>query len=307
MIRNLFLHPVNLRLFDGDYSGSSGEGTAPGVAAPDSGEDQKVIYGRVEEPDEAETEPKSPAAGEETSESEDDLRKQFKELTRGKFKDIYSNEVQNIINRRYREVKGLEAENKLLSQLADRVGMKYGIQGDSEALLRAVLGDDYYIEDKADDAGLSNDQFRARLEAEAARRQAEEELAALKEQQRKQALLDEQTRAAMDLQSQFKDFSLQDEANNPDFVKYVNAGVPMEILYKGMHFDELMSSATSFSAREAQRATVENIRAKGNRPTENGASSQSAAVTIKSDPSQLTLKDVNEIARRAARGERISF
>ena len=48
------------------------------------------------------------------------------------------------------------------------------------------------------------------------------------------------------------------------------------------------------------------IIAQGQRPTENGISSQSATV-VKSDVSQLTKADRDEIRRRVARGEKISF
>jgi hypothetical protein len=51
---------------------------------------------------------------------------------------------------------------------------------------------------------------------------------------------------------------------------------------------------------------TQNIRAKGARPAENGTS-QRAAATIKSDPSKLTLDDFEEISRRLARGEKITF
>lgn len=69
-----------------------------------------------------------------------------------------------------------------------------------------------------------------------------------------------------------------------------------------MHFDEIMSAERNVT----EQAVIQNIRAKGTRPTENGISSQSA-FTIKDDVSKLTKADRAAIAKRVARGEIIEF
>ena len=60
------------------------------------------------------------------------------------------------------------------------------------------------------------------------------------------------------------------------------------------------------AARAAEKQVVDTIRAKGARPAENGTAAQSA-FTVKDDVSKLTREDRAEIARRAARGDSISF
>ena len=55
-----------------------------------------------------------------------------------------------------------------------------------------------------------------------------------------------------------------------------------------------------------KKNTVAKIKNKSSRPAENGTSSSSSAI-VKSDVSNLTKADRAEIARRAAKGEIISF
>ena len=59
-------------------------------------------------------------------------------------------------------------------------------------------------------------------------------------------------------------------------------------------------------AAQAQKQVVDNIRSRGSRPAENGTVSRSG-FTYKSDVSKLSKEDRAEIARRAARGETITF
>ena len=61
-----------------------------------------------------------------------------------------------------------------------------------------------------------------------------------------------------------------------------------------------------YTAKQVEGKLANKIRAGQNRPAEGAMRSQNAVVT-KSDVSQLTKADRQEIARRVARGERIVF
>ena len=67
-----------------------------------------------------------------------------------------------------------------------------------------------------------------------------------------------------------------------------------------------MNGAAQTAAINAEKNTVAKIKNKSSRPAENGTSSSSSAI-VKSDVSNLTKADRAEIARRAAKGEIISF
>ena len=59
-----------------------------------------------------------------------------------------------------------------------------------------------------------------------------------------------------------------------------------------------------YTAQETERKIANKIQAQGQRPTENGAK---APINVKSDVSQLSDADMDEIIKRARRGEKIRF
>ena len=93
---------------------------------------------------------------------------------------------------------------------------------------------------------------------------------------------------------------------NPEFVKLLRAGIDIRPAYEVLHQNEILPAAMQFATQEAERKITNKVMANGARPTENGNNSQSAAV-VKSDVSQLSKADRQEIARRVARGEKIRF
>ena len=70
--------------------------------------------------------------------------------------------------------------------------------------------------------------------------------------------------------------------------------------------NEIIPAAMQFSAKTVESNLVKKIASGASRPAENGMNSGSAAV-VKSDVSQLTKADRQEIIRRVARGEKIRF
>ena len=61
-----------------------------------------------------------------------------------------------------------------------------------------------------------------------------------------------------------------------------------------------------YTAQKVQEKTVNSIRSKARRPTENGLNA-SSGVTVKKDVKSLTREDRKEIARRVKMGEDIRF
>jgi hypothetical protein len=96
------------------------------------------------------------------------------------------------------------------------------------------------------------------------------------------------------------------ESMNPDFVAILKNGSSVEAAYRAVHFDEMMGGAMFKTAQAVTEKMANNLQAKASRPVENGISSRATA-TVKTDVNSLTRKDREEIERRVARGERISF
>ena len=111
---------------------------------------------------------------------------------------------------------------------------------------------------------------------------------------------------AEQLKAVYPSFDLTREAQNRDFLSMLRSGVPVRQAYEVIHMDEIKAAAAAMQAKATEKAVTENIKAKGTRPQENGTGA-SSGFTVKDDVSRLTAKDRAEIARRAARGEVITF
>ena len=111
---------------------------------------------------------------------------------------------------------------------------------------------------------------------------------------------------AAQVMARYPGFDLGREARNRDFLSMLRAGVPMRRAFEVVHMDEIKAAAAAVQAQATEKAVTANIKAKGARPPENGAGA-SSGFTVKDDVSRLTPKDRAEMARRAARGEVITF
>lgn len=242
-----------------------------------------------------------------TSDTLEARRKAFRELVSGQYKDVYTEETQRIIDRRFRQTKQLQEQIEAQQPIIDMLLQRHRItDGDMDKLTRALEDDDAFWAEAADEAGMSVEQYKQfrRLERENARlMQAERER---RGQEQAEAQMQRWYEQARQVRERFPEFDLRAEVKNERFLSLLRSGVPMEHAYKVMHMDEIVTDAMRTSAADAAKRVVASVRAKGVRPAENGTAAQSA-FTVKDDVSKLSRQDRAEIARRVARGERISF
>lgn len=100
----------------------------------------------------------------------------------------------------------------------------------------------------------------------------------------------------------YPQFDMEEESSHPLFLAMLEAGAPVKLAYEAMHLDQIMAQAL----RAAEKRLADHIRSGGARPQENGASAQTAVASQK-DVGRLTAAERAEFARRAARGETITF
>lgn len=320
------IRPVLLTLFDGGAAAGEGGAAAAGqgetsASAPGStrrgkaGEYDNVRFGKQPEPEGGEGEGAGSDAGgerqkvgvETTSNTLEDKRKAFRDLINGEYKDIYTQETQRMIDRRFKQTKGLEKQLGDYQPVIDMLMQRYKIEDNDVAKLsQALENDNAYWTEAAEEAGMSVDVYKKvqkiRRENEMLRR-AEQNRAGEAAVQRQ---LQQWTEQAEAMKALYPNFDFGQETANPAFVNMLKAGIPVEHAYKVLHMDEIVSGAVQTAAKQTEKQVVDNIRAKGARPAENGTSSQSA-FTVKDDVSKLSKKDRAEIARRVAMGEKISF
>lgn len=322
----------NLQIFsDGGGAAADGGAAAEGVGVAEGAEQQQaenksgssrrnsgnkkgdlsnVVYGKQAEAtgtttDGSAAESKTDVTT--TSNTLEDRRKAFEDLIGGEYKEEFTARTQEIINRRFKETKALEAQLNASKPVLDMLLQKYKISdGDLGKLSKAIEADDTYWEEAAEEAGLTVEQYKAVQKLERENQELRRARQQEQGQQRMNAQLNDWYKQADAVKAVYPDFNFQAECQNRDFLGLLKAGIPVQKAYETIHLDELVSGAAKVAAQQAERQVVANIKNKASRPAENGTSSRSSA-TIKSSVSSLTRADREEIARRAARGEKIQF
>lgn len=316
MTETVILLPMMLSMFDGgaaaaaEGSGAQGEtSAAPGnTRRGKSGE--TIVYGKQAAQPEAES---APAAGEiaevqTTSNTLEDRKKAYFDFVNNdEFKDIHTQETQRMINRRFKETKTLEDSLNAQKPIIDMLQQRYKVsEGDMAALQAAIEKDTSYWESAAEEAGLTVEQYQQmrKIERENA------ELKAYRQRQeagqQAQAQLAKWMQEGESLKTLYKGFDLQTEVQNPRFLSLLKSGVPVQTAYEVMHMDDIKAGIQRMTASATEKQVTDNIRSKGQRPQENGTSSQSA-FTVKDDVRKLSKADRANIAKQAARGVHIEF
>lgn len=319
---------VDLQLFnDGGATGGAEGSVADAQNAPKveakpsgsnrrskSGEFENVVFGKQEGTTAADstsldTEGKPTGAGNTdvttTSDTLEERRKAYNDLINGEYKDIDQERFQQVFDRRFKQVKGMEADLAAQKPILDKLMARYGVQDVAE-LDKALTEDTDYWESVAEEHGMTVEQYHAMQKLE----RENEELRAIRQrqigQQQFQQQIDSWYREADRVKELYPSFDFKTEAQNPEFISLLRNGNSVEHAYKVLHFDELTQNAARVAAQTADAQAQARIKQKASRPSENGTSSQSAAI-VRNDVSTLTRKERAEIARRVQRGEKIVF
>lgn len=308
------LLPTFLQLFAGEGGGAgdgggvagSLGGSVSGQADDTGGEQPAVLYGRQDGSAEGLD------AGDENThpdgkETQKERQARFRELVNGEFRDIYQQETQRMIDRRFKETKGLQEQLAGQRSILDQLSSRYGTApGDMAALQKAMDGDTAMWEHAAEEAGMTVDQYRMveQMRQNNARMQAQ--LLQMQAVQKSRAQVEQWQQEAAQLRQDYPDFDLGRFVADPQNVEYLKRGVPMRMVYEYSNRDAIMQDTASRAARQAETNVVNNIRARGARPKENGAKNR-PGVVVKDNVESLTNEDIDEIIRRVQRGEKISF
>jgi hypothetical protein len=300
---------LNLQLFAegagaGDGGTAQGQGVTEAAALPQTkGEKSNPLAGVKYGIQEEEAAP----AAEVQQTATPDRNAEFEALIKGEYKDLYDAKVQDTIQKRLKGTKETVDKFNALSPTIEMMAKKYGVDaGDIEALNKAIQEDDSYYEQEALEKGLTVQQLKEirKMERENADLKAQ-----MEEQQRQEngkKLYAAWMQQAEEAKKVYPSFDMRAEMNNPKFVDLLRSNIDVRTAYEVLHKDEIIPAAMQFTAKTVESKLAKSIAANGARPSENGMSSQSAAV-VKSDVSQLSKEDRAEIIRRVQRGEKIRF
>ena len=298
---------LNLQLFAegaGDGGTAEGQGVTEAAALPQTKGVKNpladVKYGIQEEA-------QAPAAEVQKPTQAPDRNAEFEALIKGEYKDLYDAKVQDTIQKRLKGTKEIVDKFNALSPTIEMMAKKYGVDANNiEALNKAIQEDDSYYEQEALEKGLTVQQLK---EIKKMERENADLKAQMEEQQRQEngkKLYAAWMQQADEAKKVYPSFDLRAEMNNPQFVNLLRSNIDVRTAYEVLHKDEIIPAAMQFTAKTVESKLAKSIAANGARPSENGMSSQSAAV-VKSDVSQLSKADRAEIIRRVQRGEKIRF
>ena len=200
-----------------------------------------------------------------------DVTSEFDALIRGKFKTQFDEKMQSAIKARLKGAKEIEGRYQTLVPALQLLSRRYGVEeGDAEGLCRAILG-----------------------QQEQENAHADRIYAAFLQQ-------------SEDAKAAYPDFDLRKELTDNQFRALLRSGVNVRTAYEARHMDTLLPAAMAATAKMVEEKIARGMASGGRRCAENGMVSRASAVA-KADVSKFTKSDVDEIARRVARGERVSF
>lgn len=230
--------------------------------------------------------------------SKRDKEAEFEALIEGEYKEQFSKKVQKIISKRLKEVKVMKEEKEKNTQVVESLLKKFNIEdGDTEKLERMI--DTQMTQDNKQTQERQTELLK-RLIAENSylKKHREEELRSIQMKNRAQQLRAQ----AEEAKKIYPEFDFEAELKNPEFCRLLKVGVSVKNAYEVANIDTILDR----NSKTAERKVVDSIRSKGNRPVENGSESASG-ILLSGNASKLTKKQRAELAKRAAKGERISF
>ena len=239
----------------------------------------------------------------------------FDSLIKGRYKKDYDAAVQKAVNRRFRNQQNLQEKVDKIDPLVRLIANKYGVNPEADgslsidAITKALEGDDSIYENEAFQRGMSVEDLKQmkRLEAENQRFRMQSQRTA--EQREWDSIVSQ----GDELKQLYPEFDLDTEMADAQFGRllatFQRSGFPNAVrtAYEAMHRDEIMSGAMQHAVKQTEQKISNSLQSGMRRPIENGVASQGAAKVGQTDPSKFTKAQLDDIKRRAERGERITF
>ena len=250
-------------------------------------------------------------AGESVAPAEDE----WSTLINGKYKEQYGNAVKEAVAKRFKNQKDLQGQIDAIDPIVRTIAQKYGVQADAngripiDVLTEKLNNDNSLYEQEAFERGMSVEDLKQikslERENEMLRRQTRQT-----EEDRE---WDEVVQQANALKEMYPSFDIDKEMEDPYFGRLLatmkRSGLPnpVQIAYETRHRDEIMGGAMQYAVQKTQQKISNSIQSGMSRPQENGTANQAAGAPTAIDPSKLSKAQIEDIKRRAAQGERITF
>ena len=287
----------------GDGGTAQGQGVKAGAASQQTGAKgnhlAEVKYGIQQE--------ESAPAAEVQETTTTDPNAEFEKLIKGQYKQQYDQKVQDIIRKRLKGPMETVEKYTALQPVLEILAKKHGVDaGDIDALTKAIEADDSYFEQEAMELGMSVKQLKELRSAQRENADLRRQIQERQKQENAEKIYSTWMQQAEETKKVYPGFDLRAELGNSKFLDLLNSNIDVRTAYEVLHKDDIIPAAMQFAAKTVESKLANKIASGASRPAENGMNSGSAAV-VKSDVSQLTKADRQEIIRRVARGEKIRF
>ena len=252
--------------------------------------------------------------GEGKTKSPEERRKAFGELLRGEYADLTEELMQSAVTEATRRLEASPAMKGLMQALQE----KYGTDANdlvalTEAVRNGAVKDDAYYEKLAMEKGVSTRTAREldKLESQNKHLTEQQQMIQQMERQRVQQARIAELQAGWDreaeqLKAQYPDFNMAEVLANPEVEKMMRSGVSMTNAYRSAYFDHILKQQQAATARQVEQGVVTRMQQRNARPGENGTR-PGGAVQTKIDVSHMSRKEMEEMERRAMRGEVITL
>lgn len=236
-------------------------------------------------------------------------------LIKGKYKSDYDKAIKKAINNRFKNDRNLQGQIDSIDPIIRTMAERYGVRPNPDgsipiAQLQAAIDNDNSIYEKeAFEKGIPVEQLKHT-------KQLEREVAQLRNQNaqsERDRQWDEVVQQAEAAKQVYPNFDLDSEMQNPNFGRLLatmqRSGFPnaVKTVYEIIHKDEIMGGAMAYAVQQTQNKISNSIQSGMTRPAENGIGQQSTASVGNVDPSKLTKAQIDDIRKRAERGEKITF
>ena len=269
--------------------------------------------GSESDPAEAEKH-QEPAKEPKAEKTPEERRRAFGEMVQGEYSDVFQEMMQRAIDKATENIR----QNPQVARLTQALANAYGVDTDDmDGLIEAVengrVKDEKYYEDLAQQRGVSVKTAREldKMESDLKRSNTRNaQLQAMQQeatrQQRVSQIQAQWEAQAAQLKTQYPDFELQEVLANEQVADLMRRGVSLPDAYRAAYFDHIMQQATAPTAQKVEQGVAARIQQRAGRPGENGTR-PGGAVTTHVDVASMSRRQLEDLERRARRGEKITL
>lgn len=269
--------------------------------------------GSESDPAEAEKH-QEPAKEPKAEKTPEERRRAFGEMVQGEYSDVFQEMMQRAIDKATENIR----QNPQVARLTQALANAYGVDTDDmDGLIEAVengrVKDEKYYEDLAQQRGVSVKTAREldKMESDLKRSNTRNaQLQAMQQeatrQQRVSQIQAQWEAQAAQLKTQYPDFELQEVLANEQVADLMRRGVSLPDAYRAAYFDHIMQQATAKTAQKVEQGVAARIQQRAGRPGENGTR-PGGAVTTHVDVASMSRRQLEDLERRARRGEKITL